>query len=141
MSALKSLSLTALPRSVHDPVLARRNRLIERLVDQARLLKDPNHTRMVPRWSIVEGQRTRVEKAEPVKPWWRQDPDGKLYMCVKSGNRALEFEKGKAAVVVPSKEKLPGVINALIEAAKAGELDGMLAASKPKGFQKQKKAA
>jgi hypothetical protein len=89
----------------------------------------------------VDGQRSRVEKVEAVKPWWRQDADGRLYMCVKSGNRALEFEKGKAAVAVPSKDKLPAVVNALIEAAKAGELDNMLAASKPKGFQKQRKNA
>jgi hypothetical protein len=32
-------------------------------------------------------------------------------------------EKGKAGIVVPSKDKLPTIINTLIEAVRAGELD------------------
>jgi hypothetical protein len=42
-------------------------------------------------------------------------------MSVRFGGRVVEFEKGKSAVAVPSKEKLATVITTLIEAARAGE--------------------
>ena len=37
-------------------------------------------------------------------------------MSVKFGAKPIEFEKGKAGIAVPSKDKLPTVINTLIEA-------------------------
>ena len=52
----------------------------------------------------------------------------------------MEFEKGKSAVAVQSKEKLPTVITTLIEAVRAGELDDDLAQAKRPGFGKAKKA-
>jgi len=39
----------------------------------------------------------------------------------------LEFDKGKAAIAVPSLDKLPPVIDALISAVRGGELDEQLA--------------
>ncbi len=48
----------------------------------------------------------------------------------------------KAGIAVPSKDKLSALIDALIGAAKAGELDGLMEASgKPVGAPKAKKAA
>ena len=38
----------------------------------------------------------------------------------------MPFEKGKAAIAVGSLDKLPGVIDALIKAVRAGELDEQL---------------
>jgi len=46
---------------------------------------------------------------------------------VRIGQKALEFEKGKAAIAMQSLDKLPGVIDALIGAVRAGELDEQLA--------------
>jgi hypothetical protein len=40
-------------------------------------------------------------------------------MSIKFGARPIEFEKGKAGIVVPSKEKLPAVIDTLISAVRA----------------------
>ena len=63
-------------------------------------------------------------------------------MSIRFGGRPVEFEKGKSAVSVPSKEKLPAVITTLIEAVRAGELDDILAqASRGRGFLKTRKAA
>ena len=45
-------------------------------------------------------------------------------MSVYYGTKPIEFEKGKAGIAVASKDKLPALIDALIGAAKAGELDG-----------------
>jgi hypothetical protein len=53
-------------------------------------------------------------------------------LCVYHGTKPIEFEKGKAAIAVPSRDKLPALIDALIEAAKAGELDELVTrAGKP----------
>ena len=50
-------------------------------------------------------------------------------MTVKVGSKRIEFEKGKAAIAVGSLDKLPGVIDALVKAARGGELDQQLASS------------
>ena len=71
----------------------------------------------------------------------RTDTAGHLFMSIRMGGRVVEFEKGKSAVAVPSKEKLPTVITTLIEAVRAGELDEVLAQAKRPAFGKAKKAA
>ena len=58
--------------------------------------------------------------------WWQPDQSGGYVMTVKVGSKRIEFEKGKAAIAVGSLEKLPGVIDALIKAVRAGELDEQL---------------
>jgi hypothetical protein len=63
-------------------------------------------------------------------------------MTVKFGSRPIEFEKGKSGVVVPSKEKLPSVIDTLISAVRGGELDEILSvAAKSIPVGKVRKAA
>jgi hypothetical protein len=54
----------------------------------------------------------------------------------------MEFEKGKQAIAVPSRDKLPAIIDALIAAAKAGELDELVTrAGKPVGTKSSRHAA
>jgi hypothetical protein len=61
-------------------------------------------------------------------------------MSIKFGAKAIEFEKGKAGIAVPSKEKLPEVIDTLISAVRAGELDDHFAqASKLRAMSPAKK--
>jgi hypothetical protein len=63
-------------------------------------------------------------------------------MSIKFGARPIEFEKGKAGIVVPSKDKLPTVIDALIAAVRAGELDDLFSqAAKTGAIGKARKAA
>jgi hypothetical protein len=63
-------------------------------------------------------------------------------MSMKFGSKPIEFEKGKAGIVVGTKEKLPAVIDALIAAVRAGELDDMFSqAAKTSAVGKSKKAA
>lgn len=141
MPVLKSLSFTTLPKPATDPVYIRRAKLIARLEEQKALLDDPNLIRTVQR-TIKEGDEKRiVTKQQKVRPWWRADSAGHLFMSIRAGGRAVEFEKGKSAVSVPSKDKLPAVITTLIEAVRAGELDDILAQAKRPGFGKAKKAA
>src|SRR6202162_922518 len=81
-------------------------------------------------------------KQQAVRPWWKTDPAGQVVMSIKFGARPIEFEKGKAGIVVPSKDKLPAVIDTLISAVRAGELDELFSqAAKTGSIAKTRKAA
>ena len=98
--------------------------MIARLEDQKKLLADPNFVRTVKRWERKEGgEKVLVERPIRTSKWWQPDQGGGYVMTVKVGSKRIEFEKGKAAIAVGSLEKLPGVIEALIKAVRAGELD------------------
>jgi hypothetical protein len=141
MPVLKSLSFTTLPKPTSDPVHIRRAKLIARLEEQKALLDDPNLIRTVQRTVKDGGEKRIVTKQQKVRPWWRTDSAGHLFMSIRVGGRPVEFEKGKSAVSVPAKDKLPTVITTLIEAVRAGELDDILAQAKRPAFGKTKKAA
>ena len=141
MPVLKSLSFTALPKSGNDPVQTRRAKFVARLEEQKLLLKDPNHVRTVQRWTKVNGERQAVTKQQAVRPWWKTDPSGQVVMSIKFGAKPIEFEKGKAGIVVPSKDNLPTVIDTLIAAVRAGELDDFFShAAKTGAIGKARKA-
>lgn len=142
MPILKSLSFTALPKNGNDPVHVRRTKFIAKLEEQKLLLNDANHVRTVQRWTKVNGERQATSKQQAVRPWWKTDASGQLLMSIKFGSKPVEFEKGKAGIVVGSKEKLPAVIDALIGAVRAGELDEHFSqAAKTGGIGKARKAA
>ena len=142
MPVLKSLSFTALPKATNDPVQQRRTKFITKLEEQKLLLKDPNHVRTVQRWTKVNGERQATTKQQAVRPWWKADASGQVVMSVKFGAKPIEFEKGKAGIVVGSKEKLPALIDTLITAVRAGELDDLFSqAAKAGTIGKPKKAA
>jgi hypothetical protein len=142
MPVLKSLSFTALPKSTNDPVQMRRAKFVARLEEQKLLLKDPNHVRTVQRWTKVDGERQATTKQQAVRPWWKGDASGQVVMSVKFGAKPVEFEKGKAGIVVGSKDKLPALIDALIAAVRAGELDELFSqAAKAGVIGKPRKAA
>jgi hypothetical protein len=142
MAVLKSLSFTALPKAGNDPVQMRRAKFIAKLEEQKLLLKDPNHVRTVQRWTKVNGERQATAKQQAVRPWWKTDATGQVVMSVKFGAKPIEFEKGKAGIVVPSKDKLPTVIDTLIAAVRAGELDDLFTqAAKTGTIGKARKAA
>jgi hypothetical protein len=142
MPVLKSLSFTALPKSANDPVQQRRTKFVARLEEQKLLLKDPNHIRTVRRWTKVDGERQATTKQQAVRPWWKTDPAGQVVMSIKFGAKPIEFEKGKAGIAVPSKDKLLTVIDTLIAAVRAGELDDLFAqAAKTGSIGKARKAA
>jgi hypothetical protein len=142
MPVLKSLAFTAMPKTANDPVHIRRAKFIMKLEEQKLLLSDPTHIRTVQRWVEVDGQKQLVARRQRVRPWWKVDPTGQIVMSIKFGAKPIEFEKGKAGIAVPSKDKLPAVIDTLIAAIRAGELDDLFAqASYARPIPKRKKAA
>jgi hypothetical protein len=127
MTALKSLSFTTLPKTDGNPTIDRRIRTIARLEEQKLLLNEPNYVRKVRSIVKKDGVRTSVESEQKVSPWWRRHVDGSYLFSIRSVSKAIEFEKGKAAIAIPSLDKLPAVIDTLIAATRAGELDTQLA--------------
>jgi len=127
MTTLKSLNFTTLPKTDSNPAIERRNRTITRLEDQKLLLTNPNYVRKVRSFAKVDGVRKAIENDQRVTPWWRRHVDGSYLFSIRSGSKSIEFEKGKAAIAVPTLEKLPAVIDTLIAATRNGELDTQLA--------------
>jgi hypothetical protein len=78
--------------------------------------------------------------SRPFGPGWKTDASGEIVMSIKFGAKPVEFEKGKAGIAVGSKEKLPAVIDALIAAVRAGELDDLFSQAAKAGTIGKKKA-
>lgn len=127
MNSLKSLTFTALPKTDSNPTMERRLRTISRLEEQKLVLQNATYVRKTRSFIKVGGVRTSVENEQRISPWWRRHVDGSYLFTVRSGSKAIEFEKGKAAVTVPTLDKLPAVIDTLIAAVRSGELDAQLA--------------
>jgi hypothetical protein len=70
------------------------------------------------------------------------DAHGSYVFFIRLGSKPIEFENGKNAIAVPSFEKIPMVIEILINAVRNGELDAQLAqAKKPLTAVKSSEAA
>ena len=144
MTALKSLTFAPLPKlTAADPVIWRRNKLIVRLQQQIALAQDPNFSLTRQKWIADEtGVKQLRSLPKKVRPWWRTDATGAVVLTVRYGAKPIEFEKGKAAIAVGKVEKLKPVLETVIAAVQAGELDGVLAQmSKTAVLTKGKRAA
>jgi hypothetical protein len=129
-TSLKSLNIIPLPKSGSNPTLNRRAKIIARLEEQKLLLNDPTYTRSVRSWSKTDdGKKALVETKQRVLPWWSAQPNGSFVFFIRSGWKPIEFEKGKAAIVVPSLEKLPTIIDTLIAAVRNGYSLGRFSSS------------
>jgi len=141
MPILKNLTFTTVPARSQDPVANRRAKLIERLEEQKALLADASYVRKAQRWTGKGDERRQIEKQQRVRPWWRADGSGHVVFSVFHGARPLEFEKNKAGISVASRDKLTALIDSLIGATQADELDDLLARVRPVGAPKARKAA
>ena len=128
MQSLKSLNFTAIPKSADSPLLLRRAKLVARLEEQKELLANPSYVAVEQRWERTEQGKELVERKRKVRRWWREDATGNVYLTVRYGQKTLEFEKGKAAILVPNKEGIGEVLDVLIAAVRNGELDTALTA-------------
>ena len=121
---MKSFTFVPQPKPSSDPLIIKRERMVTRLEDQKKLLA-------VKRWERKEsGEKVLVKKPLRTSRWWQADGNGGHAMTVKIGSKRIEFDKGKAEIAVGPLEKLPAVIDMLIKAVRAGELDEQLKSSK-----------
>jgi hypothetical protein len=82
----------------------------------------------VQRWvSNEQGSKSLASVQKRVRPWWVEDGAGKIALTVRYGSKPIEFEKGKAAILLPNKVALVSTLDTVIAAVRAGELDEILA--------------
>jgi uncharacterized protein with PhoU and TrkA domain len=143
MKILRSLTFTSLTASRQNPVVARRAKLVRRLEQQKQLVLDPNYLEPVSKWVRNEaGTKELVKLQKRVRPWWKEDVLGTLGLTVRYGSKAIEFEKGKTAIVVPNRDQLIATIDTVISAVRGGELDEHLTQqAKERGVPKLKRTA
>ena len=131
MTFLSKLTVTQLkrPQSL-APAEHRRAKLIEKLEEQLALAQaqaeGKRYITTRAAWTRdSEGNKTRIQKERAVKPWWWQDGAG-VTLLVRYGARILELHKGRRAISIATSALLPGALNTLIAAVKAGELDAAI---------------
>ena len=132
MSALKALNFVAVPKqAANDPVQARRNKLITQLEQQRELAKDEYYVVKRQKWVKQEdGGKQLVDLPKRVKRWWRVDGSGNCFLILRYGNKVISPMPDKGAIAVGDKAKLPEILDAVITATRAGELDAAMTVAK-----------
>jgi hypothetical protein len=126
MTFLKSLTFTDALDAKPSPILKKRSRLLVNLREQLSRLNDPTLCRSKTKWVKTDEGKKLIEKTIPVRPWWKETIDGQYLFFMKSGLKRIEFEKGKAAILVANKDAIHVLISGLMEAVQKGEFDHLI---------------
>jgi len=148
MSHLKALKLTSAVtvRAAADPVQRAREKMIATLAEQKQMAEAkiagqvfaPTH---IVRRKNAEGQRVEVETLKRVRQGWFTDASGNVFFAIRYAGKPIEFAKDKNAIEAGELAALPSVIDTLIEAVRAGELDAQLNAAAAERGKLLRKAA
>ena len=112
MPILDQLTFSRQP-SGNDPVGSAKANLLKNLEAQLEAAK-----------LMVERKPSKL--LERQKWYNRRDSDGNLLFCIKVSNKVIELQKGKPYIIVGEDRKLPDVVEKMIAAVKAGELDNLI---------------
>lgn len=83
------------------------------------------------KWGKQEdGSKALVDRPRRVKRWWRIDGAGNGFVVLRYGNKVLSPKPDKGAISVGDKGKLPEILEAVISAVRAEELDAVTAVAK-----------
>ncbi len=131
MSILTALAFVPLPRkTIADPVIKRRATFIKQLEQQRELAREQGFEPTKRKWVVMaDGSKQLVTVPKRVKRWWRMDAQGTCFLVLRYGNRVITLNAGRTAIAVGPKSKLVSVIDTVITATKAGEMDAVLAAA------------
>lgn len=125
LSDLKIVALRS--AATADPVQRRRRKMIAQLERQRSLALDHDHTVPRRRWvKAVDGTAQLISAPKRVKRWWRVDPMGAYFLVLRYGNRILRLAERGNAVEVGDWANMVPVLDTLITAVAAGELDHAL---------------
>lgn len=134
-NALANLKLTAAKRPAQlPPVAQRRNKLVKRLNEQIELAKAQQDgrtyapTRLRSVKNAETGEKTTVESAKRIKPWWFVAENGKVCVSLHYGAKRIELAKGKSAAEVGNAAELIAALETLKSAVTGGELDTQIEA-------------
>ncbi len=138
-SHLSSLQLTEQHKvQSQDPIIQRRNKLIERLEVQREMAKCLIENEVFTAYKEIikvdeeTGDTQKVRVPKQIKPWFYKH-DGQYFTTIKYGAKTLELSKGLHAIAVGNKSTLTSVYDTVIACVKAGELDTQLLAIKAVG--------
>jgi hypothetical protein len=133
MSMLKGLTFTTAPKAANlvSPIEYRRNKLVANLLEQREIAQADAEGRELTitrkRWELTEtGEKKRVEVAKRLKRWWTTDAEGRVVLVVRWGTKLLELHGDKTGIAVADKAKLVGILDKLVAAVRAGELDAAI---------------
>ena len=131
MSILTALAFVPLPRkTIADPVIQRRAKFIRQLEQQRELAREQGFEPTKRKWLVMaDGSKQLVTVPKRVKRWWRMDAQGNCFLVLRYGNRVITLSAGRTAIAVGPKSKLVSVIDTVITATNAGEMDAVLAAA------------
>ena len=128
MTHLAKLTFKTVDRSTkRDPIIARRDKLVaglkeQKLVHTAALNKQ-DHRVERHKWIKDEfGEAQLIKTHRRVRPWFFEQ-DGGWYVQCRYGARVITADGTNNAVFVKSLADVLGVLDALLNAAAAGELD------------------
>ena len=131
-SVLSSLKVIARPKiEPKPPVLGKRLKLIEKLEQQKEMAVCMIENRRFEAFRDKKvknpetGEVTIQRRPTTVRPWY-YDSDDHYYLEVKVNNKPIDLQKGKPAIDIGDKAKLPEVIDTIIKATESGELDEFL---------------
>jgi len=112
-----------------------RHKLIDRLKEQKELAEaDLSGNALVrTRYKMIKDEETgetkRVQVPRLMRRWWWQDETDAVLLELRYGNKPIVIADNKNAIEVGAMDKLPKVIDMVIEAVLAGELDKVLKAA------------
>jgi hypothetical protein len=125
LSDLKIVALRS--AATADPVQRRRRKMIVQLERQRSLALDHDYTVPRTRWvNAVDGTTQPITAPKRVKRWWRVDPMGSYFLVLRYGNRILRLAEHGNAVEVGEWANMVPVLDTLVAAVAAGELDQAL---------------
>lgn len=134
MGHLDALTIVAKPNL--RPVTAedqKRHKLIIKLQEQLSMVEAELNGKTYKRlkWVTlpnIHGEPERIQRPVRVNQWWMKDRTGNVLFALKYGAKPIHISKDKSAIQVASLAELPDIINTLIRAVDAGELDAQLSA-------------
>ena len=113
-----------------DPIIARRDKLIAGLKEQklvhAAATKKQDHRVERHKWMTNDmGERVMVKTHRRIRPWFFEQDSGWYVQC-RYGARVIAADGTNNAVFVKSLDEVAAVLDAFLNAAAAGELDGAI---------------
>ena len=131
MTHLAKLTFKTVDRSTkRDPIIAQRDKLVAGLKEQklvhAAALRKQDHRVERHKWMTNEqGERVAVKAMRTVRPWFFAQDSGWYVQC-RYGARVIAADGTNNAVFVKSLDEVAAVLDAFLNAAAAGELDGAI---------------
>ena len=120
MKTLKTRTFAAQPAAQKSPAMVRRSKLIGHLEQQKLLAEDPLYVRLLRKWVTQETGDRHPRDNQARSAVVATEETGTLYLTVRYGAKPLEFEKGKAAILLKDKAKLVATIEMLISSRTRG---------------------